>query len=112
MSKYHARKTVVDGITFDSRKEAERYKLLKMLERTGQIQNLKLQVPFELQPAFRFNGKMIHSIKYIADFVYKMTDKSGQEILVVEDAKGYKTDVYELKRKMFLFTQGFEITEV
>lgn len=97
----------MDGITFDSRKEAERYKLLKMLERTGQIQNLKLQVPFELQPAFRFNGKMIHSIKYIADFVYRQDGKQ-----VVEDTKGAKTDVYLLKRKLFLFKYGFEITEV
>ena len=112
VSKYRAQKAIIDGIAFDSRKEARRYQTLKMLEHTGQIRELKLQVPFELQPAFRYRGKQIRAIKYIADFVYKMTDKSGQEILVVEDAKGYKTDVYELKRKMFLFTQGFEITEV
>lgn len=83
-----------------------------MLERTGQIKNLRLQVPFELQPAFRFNGKQIRAIKYIADFVYEVPDKSGKMVQVVEDTKGFKTALYEIKRKMFLFKFGFEITEV
>ena len=112
MSKYKAKKTFVDGIAFDSRKEASRYKTLKMLERTGQIKELKLQVPFELQPSFKWQGKTVRSIKYIADFVYKAKDENGYERLVVEDTKGFKTDVYEIKRKMFLFKYGFEITEV
>ena len=112
MSKYRAKKTVVDGITFDSRKEAARYKTLKMLERTGQIRDLRLQVPFELQPAFHFKGKTVRAIKYVADFTYKCPDKNGYVTLVVEDTKGYHTDVYELKKKMFLFKYGFEITEV
>lgn len=112
MSKYHAKPAIVDGITFDSRKEAGRYKFLKMLERSGQIKELRLQVPYELQPAFRINGKAVRSIKYVADFVYKVRDKNGYEKVVEEDAKGYRTDIYELKRKMFAFRYGFEITEV
>lgn len=112
MSKYRAKKAVVDGITFASRKEAERYKTLKMLERTGQIKKLRLQVPFELQPSFRFNGKQVRAIKYIADFVYEAPDETGRTVQVVEDTKGFKTDVYEIKRKLFLFKFGFEITEV
>lgn len=111
-NKYSARKTTIDGITFDSAKEAARYKKLKMLESMGAIKDLKLQVPFELQPAFRYNGKQIRAIKYVADFTYYAPDKNGKKVYVVEDTKGYKTKEYELKRKMFLFTQGFEITEV
>ena len=50
-NKFNARKTVVDGITFDSKKEANRYRELKLLERAGKICCLRLQVPFELIPA-------------------------------------------------------------
>ena len=111
-NKYHALRVKVDGRTFASKKEAARYKKLKMLESMGAIKDLKMQVPFELQPAFRYNGKQIRAIKYIADFTYYVPDKNGNRVYVVEDTKGFKTKEYELKRKMFLYTQGFEITEV
>ena len=84
MSKYHNRKVTVDGITFDSVKEANRYKDLKILERAGQIHDLQLQVKFKLIPAQREwtdettksgkpkKGKVIeHECSYIADFTYK-----------------------------------------
>jgi len=97
VNKYHAKKTVVDGITFDSKKEANRYATLKQLERFGMIQDLRIQVPFELQPGYTNNqGKKIKPITYIADFVYI---NSGEK--VVEDTKGFKTKEYLLKRKLF-----------
>ena len=69
MSKYNAKKTIVDGITFDSKHEADRYCELKLLLRAGAITDLRLQVPFELQPAFTVNGKKkIDRYHYIADF--------------------------------------------
>ena len=99
-SKYHARKIVVDGITFDSRKEAMRWQELKLMERAGIIRDLKRQVRYELIPAFDCDGKHYRSATYIADFVY--TDvKTGEEI--VEDVKGYRPDVYRLKSKLFAY---------
>lgn len=90
-NKYHARKVVRDGITFDSAKEAKRYSELRILERCGQISNLRLQVPFELIP----KNKEERAVKYIADFVY---DENGKTI--VEDVKGMKTRDYIIKRKL------------
>ena len=101
--KYHAKKTTVDGITFDSRKEAERYKELKALERVGKIDRLELQPRFVLMEGFRYDGKAIRKIEYVADFLYR--DLSTLEI-VVEDVKGVKTDVYKLKKKLFLKHYG------
>lgn len=102
MSKYNARKVTLDGYTFDSKKEAERYVYLKLLESAGEIFNLELQPRFELQEAFKHNGKTIRKIEYVADFRY--TDKNGAT--VVEDVKGMQTDVYKLKRKLFLKRYG------
>lgn len=102
MSKYNARKTIVDGIKFDSRKEARRYKELKLLERAGEIKNLQLQPRFTLQESFKYQGKTERKISYVADFMY--LDKDGQ--VVVEDTKGYRTQTYKLKRKLFLKKYG------
>lgn len=103
--KYNAKKTVVDGITFDSKKEAVRYKELKALELVGKIDRLELQPRFVLMDGFRYEGKAIRKIEYIADFLYR--DLSTYE-LVVEDVKGVKTDVYKLKKKLFLKHYGNE----
>lgn len=102
-SKYHAKKTVVDGITFDSKKEATHYQELKLLERAGEIHDLKLQVPFVLI------DKSAHGrqIKYVADFVYY---QDGQ--MVVEDVKGFKTDVYKLKKRLMAERYEIEIKEI
>jgi hypothetical protein len=107
MNKYNAKKTTVDGITFDSKREAERYCELKLLQRAGEISELRLQVPFELQPGFTVNGKKIRPIHYIADFMYT---QNGTH--VVEDAKGHRTKEYMLKRKMFAYRYGQEVREV
>ena len=107
-SKYHNKKTVVNGITFDSKHEAERYIELQMLFKAGVISNLKLQVAYELMPTVKLNGETFRGIKYVADFVYK--DKDGKEI--VEDAKGMKTDVYKIKKKLMAYIHHISIHEV
>lgn len=98
-SKYHARKTVVDGITFDSKREAKRYQELKLLERKGIVSNIQRQVRVELVPPFDCDGKHFRGIYYVVDFVY--TDSEGNEIW--EDVKGMKTPVYLLKRKLVAY---------
>ena len=69
-SKYKAKKTIVDGIKFDSQKEGRYYKQLKLMERQGLIKDIRLQVKFELQPKYKKNNKTIRAINYIADFMY------------------------------------------
>lgn len=107
--KFGNRKTELDGQVFDSRKEARRFAELSLMERAGEISGLQTQVPFVLIPAQRDErGRVIErAVSYVADFVYN--DKNGK--LVVEDAKGYRTDVYRLKRKMMLKVHGIRIFE-
>jgi len=95
--KYNAKPIEFDGFKFDSKKEAKRYLELKMLERAGVISNLILQPKFLLQDSFKYKGKTQRAIFYIADFEYI---KDGKRI--VEDVKGVKTEVYKLKKKLFL----------
>lgn len=112
-SKYRNVKTEVDGIVFDSGKEAMRYGELKMLEQTGEIHELALQVPFRLD----VDG--VHVCDYVADFVYYPTpDPSpngraqfGEGRMVVEDVKGKRTEMYRLKKKLMLACHGIEIVE-
>lgn len=98
MNKYRNKKTVIDGIRFDSKREAERYSELKLMEKANMISGLQLQPVFELQAKFKHNGKTERAITYIADFQYVQNGKT-----VVEDVKGMKTDVFNIKRKMFLY---------
>lgn len=99
-SKYKAKKTKVDGITFDSKKEAKRYTELKLLERAGVIKSLELQPKFVLQEEYIKDGKKIKAITYKADFMYWDNEKNKK---IIEDVKGFKTDVYKLKKKLFEF---------
>ena len=100
-NKYKNKKIIVDGFKFDSMKEARRYKELKLLERGGAITGLVLQPKFLLIPTIRREGYKTEEVThYIADFAYT-EKKTGKE--VVEDVKGYKTKVYKLKKKMFLY---------
>lgn len=110
-NKYHSKKVECDGILFDSRKEARRYRELKLLEKAGQIRGLRLQVPFELIPAQRDeNGKVIErAVTYRADFLY--TDLETYQT-VVEDTKGIKTKDYIIKRKLMLHIHKIRIKEV
>jgi len=109
-SKYFNEKIVFDDITFDSKKEYKRYYNLKLLERANEIKDLKLQVEFELQPSFKKNGVCYRKISYVADFVY-YDNKLNRTI--VEDTKGFKTDVYKLKKKLFEYKYpDLEIKEI
>lgn len=104
-NKYSNNKTIIDGIKFDSKKEATRYSQLKLLERAKEINNLTIQPKYELQEHFRDNtGVMQKAITYTADFSYIYKDK-----VYVEDVKGMKTDVYKIKKKLFLKKYPFVI---
>lgn len=107
-NKYHAEKIVVDGIKFDSKREAARYEELLYMERAGDISDLQRQVPFELIPAqTRDDGKKEKPVRYVADFVYWQDGKK-----IVEDAKGFRHPVYIVKRKLMLMVHGVSIKEV
>ena len=108
--KYHNEQTEIDGIKFASRHEATRYVELKYMERAHLITDLQLQWVFTLIGEQRDkDGKILERpVKYVADFVYK--DQTGKT--VVEDAKGMRTDVYKIKRKLMLLIYGIQIIEV
>lgn len=126
MNKYGNKKVIIDGLVFDSKREAKRYKELKLLERCGAIKDLKRQVTFELIPVQRekstrvytkgrkkgqpIEGKVIEkAVTYIADFTY-IDSATGK--MVVEDSKGMRTRDYILKRKLMLYIHGIKIQEV
>lgn len=100
-SKYNSRKVLNDGLWFDSQLESDRYDELKLLQNIGAIKELQLQPRFLLQKGFRdSNGKRHRPIHYKADFQY-VDVRAGA--VVVEDAKGKKTEAYSIKKKLFLF---------
>ena len=105
-SKYKNKKVIVNGIEFDSKKEANRYKELLLLQKSGIITDLKRQVSYILIPAFNLNRKRYRSMSYIADFVYK---ENGKE--VVEDCKGFRTEIYKIKKKLMAYIYEIEIRE-
>lgn len=122
MSKYHSKKVAWGEMKFDSRKEYQRYCELLLLEKAGKISGLQTQVKFPLLPAHydhvprygktgkRLKDKMQlieREVSYIADFVYKMNGET-----VVEDAKGFHTKEYIIKRKMMLYFHGIRIREI
>ena len=100
--KYHNRLTEVDGITFHSRAEAARYQELRLLERAGEIADLILQ------PAYPLVVNGVRVGKYVGDFAY--TERDGRRVL--EDVKGVKTAVYQLKKRLMAALYGIVITEV
>lgn len=105
-NKYRNKRTIVDGIEFDSKAEAARYKELLLLESSGQIEDLTLQPVYELQPPFRdARGRKHRAIKYIADFRYieVIDPQSVQGVDVVEDTKGARTKEFNIKEKLFRF---------
>lgn len=102
--KYNNARVEVDGMQFDSMREAARWKELRLMERAGEISDLRRQVRYELVP--KLPGE--RPVDYIADFVYR--DKDGNE--VVEDVKGVRTPVYIIKRKLMLWRHGIRIREV
>lgn len=120
-SKYHAEKVTIDGETFDSRREARRWTDLRLLERAGEIRDLRRQVKYILIPTQREEpiitktgkekpGRVIEKeCSYLADFVYQDA-RTGETI--VEDAKGFRTEVYRIKKKLMLYVHGIRVTEV
>lgn len=122
-TKYHSQKTIVDGIIFQSKKEGRRYFELRLMEKAGKIADLQRQVKYVLIPAqYEGTGEYYkkgihkgeekkrlveHEISYVADFVY---EQDGETI--VEDTKGYRTDIYIAKRKMMLYFHGIKIKEI
>jgi len=99
-SKLQSIECTVDGIKFQSRLEARRYTQLKQMEKAGLIHDLELQPKFLLQERFKdpYSGKVYQPIRYIGDFMY--VDETGQKI--VEDTKGFATDLFRLKWKMVI----------
>ena len=120
-NKYKNQKITIDNITFDSKKEADRYFELRILEKAGKIADLQRQVKYVLIPAQReadhigprggiIKGKLIErECSYVADFVYKDLEKGE---LVVEDTKGFRTPEYIIKRKLMLYQYGIRIKEI
>lgn len=111
-SKYKSCKTIIDGVTFASAKEARRYSMLRTLEKAGKIRELVLQPKYELQPGFKLGETSIRPIHYVADFTYI---DANTDMRVIEDVKAseyFKTDVYKLKRKLFMWVYKMQITEV
>lgn len=117
-SKYGNRKVTRNGVTYDSKKEADRHAVLKLMERGGLIYNLNRQVKYVLIPAqyepdvmgvggHVKKGKLLErEVSYVADFTYT---ENGR--LVVEDVKGYRTPEYKIKRKLMLYLHGIRIKE-
>lgn len=113
MSKYYSKKCVVDGVQFDSKKEARRYQELRLLERVKEISRLETQKRFELIPAqySADTGKCIErACNYVADFFYY--DIDGKP--VVEDVKSpaTKTPQYIIKRKLMLYRYDIRVREI
>jgi hypothetical protein len=96
-SKYGAIKTEASGIKFHSRREAKRYMDLRMMEEAGEIKDLKRQVVYPIE----VNGMKV--CEYVADFVYEKGE------IVVEDAKGYRTEMFNLKAKLMKAVHGVEV---
>ena len=121
-NKYHNTKTEVDGIVFDSKKEAKYYLYLKQLEKEGKVSDVRRQVPYELVPAI-WEDTVVHlktkdktvrrlvqrAINYVADFVYTDTLTGTTQVV---DAKGLRLDTYKLKKKMMRAFHGIDIKEV
>lgn len=104
MNKYRNREVTVDGLRFQSVKEASRWQELRLLEKAGEIVGLNRQQKIELIP----KTKLYRAVSYVCDFVYfdKRTGKT-----VYEDVKGMKTKEYLLKRKLLYWRHGIEILE-
>ncbi|MCP4653669.1 MAG: DUF1064 domain-containing protein [Candidatus Omnitrophica bacterium] len=102
--KYNAKPVFVDGIRFDSKKEGSRYKKLKELKESGEVISFELQKPYPLNDYAKTKREQI---KYCCDFFIKWKD--GTE--TIEDTKGFKTQVYKIKKKLFETKYRIKIVE-
>lgn len=108
MTKYNARKTVIDGHTFDSKAEAEYYIHLLTRKELGLIESFSLQPKFTLQEGFKKEGKSYRPIEYVADFLIKYPNGQTQVI----DVKGFETADFKIKRKLFEKKYPYPLTLV
>lgn len=108
-NKYGAKATVVDGRRFDSKSEAKRYLQLKAMQQAGEIEELELQVQFDLIPGLDVGGRKENPVRYVADFRYK---KDGETIIEDTKSSPTKTKEYTIKRKLMLWIHGIAIREV
>jgi hypothetical protein len=104
VNKYGNKRVQFNGRWFDSQREANHAAKLQALDERGLIANLQYQVRIPLVPG---DGKL-RGVVYVADFTY--VDANGK--LYVQDAKGYKTQIYRLKKRMAALLLGIEIEEV
>lgn len=109
-NKYHNRKVIYDGHWFDSQKEKAWYIKYKLMEKAGEIKNLRLQVPFCLIETFKLEDRIYRSTKYVADFVYR--DKENKLHVIDVKSPATRTQVYQLKKKLMAYKYGIEIEEV
>lgn len=106
ISKYNAKKVIIDGIKFDSKVEGEYYKHLLQEKEEGKIKDFTLQPEFILQPKFEKNGKKYLPIKYKADFKIIHND----DRIEIVDIKGFTTTDFKLKNKMFNYNFEYPLT--
>ncbi len=108
VSKYKAVRTTVDGVTFDSKREARRYQELKLLERAGKIRLLDRQVTYELAPSVKIAGekRARPALRYKADFAYEDAVNGG---LVIEDAKGYSDTAFRIRQHLMKSVHGIDV---
>ena len=108
MNKFRAKKTSLNGIVFDSKAEARRYGDLWLMEKAGNIKDLKLQVPYILAPSVKFSSspRAKPALKYLADFTYTEADTGRY---VVEDCKGVLTEGFQIKRHLMLSVHGIDV---
>lgn len=108
-NKFNARRIEVDGIRFDSKKEAARWHQLQLMKKAGLISDLQRQVAFELQPAVVVDGRKKPALRYVADFTYK-----EKGTLVVEDVKSKATKklpAYRIKKHLMMAIHNIEVRE-
>ena len=114
MTKYHSKPIEIDGHKFASLKEGKRYTELKLLERSGAIQGLKLHPVYVLAPSVVIQGRKKPELRYVADFEYTKTsppDSPWGFLKTVEDVKGILTPVYRIKRHLMKSVHGIDILE-
>lgn len=109
-SKYGNTKVEVNGVKYDSKKEAKKAEELERQERLGLISNLERQKKFVLQPSFKFAGHTIREIAYVADFVYM--ENGTQVVMDVKSPITRANPVYKIKKKMMMYVHGIEVKEV
>lgn len=102
--KYRAEATVLDGIRFDSKAEAEDWGRLRLAERAGRVRNLRRQVPYDLLVSETRIGRIV------LDFVFE-EERDGRWVTIYADRKGFRTPMFKWKRKHFEAQYGVALEE-